>query len=338
MAVVLNNPESFGLAAMTTNAFRHTQFKRSWNSRKSNYLRLVDSLKKPSRNTDRCALTGWRSDLSLFKPTYLRCGFRPRSLRLPILMYHSISDSPEFGVRPYYRVCTSPARFSDHMRNLSESGWQGVTLSQGLEALEGKARMTRRPVVITFDDGFRDFYTEAFPVLRRHSFSATMYLPTAFIGENRLMFKSRECLRIRQEVRELHRQGIQFGSHTVNHPTLIAISWPDIEMELRLSRERIEQELGLDSRTFAYPCASPQADAVFVKAFAAMQLRLGYISGVTTVVGRVRPSDNQLLLKRLPVSGLDDLSLLQAKLEGAYDWLSLLQSASKRIRRIFRSR
>jgi hypothetical protein len=102
---------------------------------------------------------------------------------LPILMYHSISDDPETGVLPYYRVCTSPQRFAEQMHFLKETGWQAVNLSTGLEWLscsgsESRCSTTatrKKVVALTFDDGYRDFYTAAFTVLSKLRFSATMY-------------------------------------------------------------------------------------------------------------------------------------------------------------------
>ncbi len=74
-------------------------------------------------------------------------------------------------------------------------------------------------MVITFDDGFADFYTNAFPLLNRYGFSATVYLPTAYIGKSAREFKGVECLTWDQ-VRALDRAGVEFGSHTVSHPQL----------------------------------------------------------------------------------------------------------------------
>ena len=146
-----------------------------------------------------------------------------RSRSLPILMYHSISDTQEPRVAPYYRTCTSPHRFAEQMHWLKQNGWHGVNLRTGLEWLndpsqassilhqpsssqpppsphwgEGRGEVLpnsfatphsalrtphfTRPVAITFDDGFRDFHTAAFPVLQEFGFSATMYLPTAYLG------------------------------------------------------------------------------------------------------------------------------------------------------------
>jgi peptidoglycan/xylan/chitin deacetylase (PgdA/CDA1 family) len=274
--------------------------------------------------------------LHLFRPLQ-SIGLRSGGSHLPILMYHSISDTPEPGFSPYHKVCTSPRRFAEQMQGLAETGWQGVTLREGLDVLAGKRQIAGRPVAITFDDGFHDFYTAAFPVLKQHGFAATMYLPTAFIGDDRRSFKSRACLNW-SEIRELHRTGIEFGSHTVNHPILYDLSWPEIERELVLSKGPIEQKLGEPVSSFAYPYAFPQEDGPFTKTFMELLRGSGYRNGVTTVVGRAKPDDNPLTLKRLPANDCDDLALFAAKLAGAYDWLAGPQGWSKAARRRLRAR
>ena len=131
---------------------------------------------------------------------------------LPVLMSHSTSAASE-EVTPYYRIATHPAVFAEHMRVLESEGFAGVTLSEGLNAIRcpNLQRSTRQPVALTFDDGYRDFFTAAVPVLERHGFRATMYLPTGFIGDQRRQFKSRECLTW-SEVSALHDAGFEFGS------------------------------------------------------------------------------------------------------------------------------
>jgi len=341
--------------------------------------------------------------------------------RLPVLMYHSISDDPEPNFSPYYKVCTSPQRFAEHMQWLADDGYRGVTLTEGLEWLnEGergreqgggtreqesgsqnseariknptldlcnpcnlwsKIRMgfrvenqesniqnqksepssagakdsgsgvqdlgfgiqgsdnpeskipnpkskIQQPVAITFDDGFRDFHTAAVPAMQRHGFTATMYLPTAFIGDERRSFKGRECLTW-SEVRELHSAGMEFGSHTVNHPMLVELDWPEIERELRESKAMIEQQLGRPSNAFAYPFAFPQANVSFRTRFLAALRTAGYKSCVTTEVGTIKPQDEPLQLKRLPANSCDDAALFVAKLAGAYDWVGRPQKAMK---------
>jgi len=251
---------------------------------------------------------------------------------LPILMYHSVSSDREEGVGPYYRLVTSPQRFAEQMQWLADLGYIGLALEDALPMLLAEKVNGRRPVVITSDDGFRDFHTAAWPVLRQHGFTATVYLPTSFVSRERKLFRDRECLTW-DEVRELRRSGIRFGSHTVNHPKLYEMSWSEIENETRISKERIQQELQEEVTSFAYPYAFPQEDRPFRRTIASLLRERGYRSCVTTVVGRSQATDDPLFLKRLPINSCDDRTLFEAKLEGAYDWLGPAQYAYRRFKR-----
>jgi peptidoglycan/xylan/chitin deacetylase (PgdA/CDA1 family) len=284
-------------------------------------------------------------------------GFRHSTFdpRLPILMYHSVSDDPEPLSSPYYRTVTSPAIFAAQMTLLEEEGYHVVTLREGLAMLsaqaaeakeyeareEGNGHLPFRAaaanlVALTFDDGFRDFLTNAFPVLEQHGFSATVYLPTAFIAEDRAeagdiegrSFKARECL-IWSEVAALSEAGIEFGSHTVHHSKLVNLEWTEIEDELCESKRAIEEHLGASARAFAYPYAFPQTEKRFAKHFCELLTSSGYQSCVTTAIGRARVPVDFLHLPRLPMNGADDPALLTAKLTGSYDWLSIPQVMTK---------
>lgn len=168
-------------------------------------------------------------------------------------------------------------------------------------------------------------------MLEECGFTATVYLPTAFIGGQRRRFRGRECL-CWQEVRELRARGFHFGSHTVHHPQLHGLPWDCIARELAESRAQLEQELQLDVLDFAYPFAFPQQDRDFAPRFMELLQSAGYQSSVTTIIGRARPGDSPLCLRRLPVNGCDDTRFLDAKLVGAYDWLRCAQTAVKRVK------
>jgi peptidoglycan/xylan/chitin deacetylase (PgdA/CDA1 family) len=247
---------------------------------------------------------------------------------IPVLMYHSVSDDPEAGVRPYYRLTTSPRRFLEHMRWLADNGYSAIGLDDAVKTSHSRRSKSRR-VVITFDDGLLDVLENAWPVLESFGFTATVFLPTAFIGETRQRFKGRQCLTW-SEVRALSGQGVCFGSHTVTHPVLHGLAWCDLRNELRESRHRIEAALSRSVTAFAYPYAFPQEDHSFVSRFCRELHEQGYTTGVTTSIGRFDMGDDPLRIRRLPLNECDDISFFRAKLAGAYDWVGLAQSVWKR--------
>jgi peptidoglycan/xylan/chitin deacetylase (PgdA/CDA1 family) len=249
-------------------------------------------------------------------------------LCLPILMYHSVSDEDESRSHAYFRTCTSPDLFAEQMACLSSKGYSPCGLAQALDNLRAGNRAAIKPVVITFDDGYADFYREAFPVLHRYGFSATVFLPTAYIGDSPTPFKGRDCLTWR-EVKELSNHGIVFGSHTVTHPQLRELGAAAINEEIVSSKRTIEERIGHAVDSFSYPFAFPQNDAPFRSMLRDSLRSAGYENGVCTIVGRGSRDSDPFFLERLPVNSSDDARLFQAKLAGAYDWIATPQRLVK---------
>jgi peptidoglycan/xylan/chitin deacetylase (PgdA/CDA1 family) len=279
----------------------------------------------------------WRSDaiatLYFFRPlrAVLSSTAPVRAEGVPILMYHSVAEGGTDARHPYFQTSTRPAVFQQHMEILRDNGFSTVTLAEATEALK-TGRKTVRPVVITFDDGYRDFLKNAFPILNRYGFSATVFLPTAFIGERTVRFKGLECLTW-DEVSDLHSAGIQFGSHTVTHPQLHDVTDGELETELRDSKKTIEERLGTRVTSFAYPYAFPETDSFFTSRLRSVLEEAGYQDGVCTGIGIAGAKDGQFFMKRLPVNSFDDPTLFQAKLQGHYNWLHTLQYVAKLRRR-----
>jgi peptidoglycan/xylan/chitin deacetylase (PgdA/CDA1 family) len=265
-----------------------------------------------------------------------RLGVAGGNLRLPILMYHSLSDNPENDVPAYYKTSTDPLIFRQQMRFLAAEGYKTMDLMQVIERLQNDWPFPEKTVAITFDDGLKDFYVHGFPVLKELGFEATVFLPTAFIGDDRRSFKNSECLTW-SEVREMSQAGVAFGSHTINHPQLKELPRHEVERELAGSKARIEQELGKSMSLFSYPYAFPQENRSFARDFRQLLIQTGYACCVTTELGRVRAGDDPYRLKRLPANSLDDPALFRAKLEGGYDWLAVPQALLKKFKRHFRA-
>ena len=242
-----------------------------------------------------------------------------REPRVPILMYHSVSNNLFGKSHPYYQINTSPKVFEQQMRALKDAGYRTVDPADCVgEVL--RRQVDRKIVSITFDDGYRDFYTDAFPVLRKFGFTATIYLATSRIKNSAEVFEGAQYLSWR-EVREMHSAGIRFGSHTVTHPDMRSLSPEQIDYELGCSKETMENQLGEQITSFAYPYAFPEEDKNFVRYLRDSLENQGYENGVTTILGRATPECDPFFLPRLPANSWDDSIFFRTKLEGGYDWL-----------------
>jgi peptidoglycan/xylan/chitin deacetylase (PgdA/CDA1 family) len=261
-----------------------------------------------------------------------RARFWDRGLRVPILTYHSILNIPEHGVAPAARTATDPFVFRQQMRFLITAGCNPADLTQLIAWLRDGVRPPDKTVVLTFDHGLRDFYTNAFPVLQEHSFPATVFLPTEYIGVGRNWFNKRECLTW-PEVRELRAAGIRFGSQTVSHPYLADLSRIDVMRELALSKAEIERVLGEPVTALAYPHDFPRENSAFAPEFRDLAIKAGYSCCVTNDLGRVKPGDDVYRLKRMPINTLDTEPLFDAKLEGGYDWHAWPRSILRNLKR-----
>jgi peptidoglycan/xylan/chitin deacetylase (PgdA/CDA1 family) len=250
---------------------------------------------------------------------------------IPILMYHSISDEPESG-HPYFWINTSRKRFAEQLQLLKDNDYTVISLPEAVDILETsqeRKHSSPRYVALTFDDGYYDFVMYAWPILAKHGFTATMFVPTNFIGDSRMRFNGRESLTW-SELRELRGQGISFGSHTMSHPKLYGLPWKTIRHELLNSRLRLEDELQAPASCFSYPYAFPQENQSFVARFREELIGQGYRIAVTTAIGVAKQGSDPLCLKRLPINEGDDERFLSAKLAGDYDWLYGAQCLSRR--------
>ena len=250
--------------------------------------------------------------------------------RIPILMYHGIR-SETWARYSYFETNTAPARFAEHLRLLRDNGYITLTLGAAVNAL-AKGSIDGRQVVLTFDDGYRDFYSEAFPVLRKYGFVATVFVITGATGAHRKQFKQHDCLTW-DEIRELHAYGISIGSHTVTHCELRSLGPSELDYEITKSKDDIEKAISTPVQSFSYPYAFPEQDRGFRDRLRDLLKQRGYRYGVSTILGTSRPGADPFCLPRLPVNSWDDADLFRAKLEGAYDWLRFPQRMYKTVKR-----
>jgi len=249
---------------------------------------------------------------------------RHDEVRIPILMYHSISDKEDKRFHPYFQTNTSPEVFRKHMHFLYRNQYKVVGIADAVEFLSNAKNVPNKLVVLTFDDGYRDFYMHAFPILNKYGFLATVFLPTAYIHTSRKMFIGRECLNW-QEIKQLQENGVRFGSHTVNHVKLSSLTIKEIKYEIRHSKETIENNIGFSLESFSYPFAFPEENTRFTDLLRVLLYKYGYNCGVTTIIGTNSKKDDNFFLKRIPINSNDDISFFKSKIESGYDWVKIFQ-------------
>jgi peptidoglycan/xylan/chitin deacetylase (PgdA/CDA1 family) len=191
-----------------------------------------------------------------------------------------------------------------------------VDLDTLLDCRAGIARLRGRPVVITFDDGYRDCINYAVPVLRQYGFTAVFYLVAGLMGQPSRWLRPIKGFELDLidwgTARELAEAGYQIGSHTSSHPHLADLSPEACEAELCQSRQILQQHLHRPVRHLAFPFGS------FDESVRALAARAGYRSACTTEIGLSTRLDDPLALHRVPVTGYDSLADFAWRLVTAY--------------------
>jgi peptidoglycan/xylan/chitin deacetylase (PgdA/CDA1 family) len=223
-------------------------------------------------------------------------------------MYHSISANNND------RLAVAPERFAAEMKLLAEQKFQVVSLAEACRRLSAHENLSRT-IVLTFDDGHRNFLTAAAPVLKQHDFRATLFVVTGRLGDTTRWSSSDKTsvLLSRDELCELKSQGFDLGSHTVTHADLRALDDASLEKELTESRAAIV-EMGETFIPFAYP------GGTFTRRERRAVERAGYNCGVI-VGGRWGngPETDLFLLKREPMLASDSLDWFKKRVNGFYE-------------------
>ena len=166
---------------------------------------------------------------------------------VPILVYHSIGDLPRDGTMHW---TVSPGDFDEQMALIGELGRSTLTVEQYAAALRGEASLPPDPVLVTFDDGYDDLATTALAVLERYGIVATAFVVSGWVGARAA--DGGPVLDWAQ-LRELRARGIQIGSHGHTHRALDCLPRAEVEREVRSSKRLLEDGLGEEVASFAYP-------------------------------------------------------------------------------------
>jgi peptidoglycan/xylan/chitin deacetylase (PgdA/CDA1 family)/glycosyltransferase involved in cell wall biosynthesis len=192
---------------------------------------------------------------TVYERAYARA-HSPRSI--PVLMYHRITGNQASGSA--HGIWVTADQFTTQLHSLRSRGFETITFRDYDRFLLGQGRLPRRPVILTFDDGYEDNYTIAFPLLRSSGCRAVIFAVTD--KKRRMNFWDTDeptaTLLSSGHLQELDRSGMEIGSHTVTHPRLTQISEAVIRRELSESKDSLQQILGSEVISFAYPYGAVQ--------------------------------------------------------------------------------
>jgi peptidoglycan/xylan/chitin deacetylase (PgdA/CDA1 family) len=212
-----------------------------------------------------------------------------RTRVVPILMYHRINVVDASTPEITRRLTVHPDIFRRQMKWLKRHGYRTLTQRRLFDGLMCGRRLGRKPILITFDDGYRDAYSNASPVLARLEMRATAYVITGRISGSDPSFLTWP------QLRRLERRGVEIGSHTVSHRPLTTLSDSQASAELVRSRRVLERRLGHRVPWLAYPIGSYDAR------IARLARRAGYRLAVTTEYGALQSARRPLALPRLRI-------------------------------------
>ncbi len=219
---------------------------------------------------------------------------------MPILMYHRVDTALSAHDPITVSLTVMAPTFEAQLRLLSDAGYRSMSLEDLWAALVEHAPVPARRVVLTFDDGYADNYTVAFPLLRRYGFGAAFFVVTSTIGTPGHMTAA--------QLREMARSGMEIESHGQHHLDFTRFSLPVARGELTRSREIIARWTGRPVTFFAYPAGR------FSPALERLLGEVGYRGALTEVPGVVTPGSMPFALERVRVAHDDSSGVLARKL------------------------
>jgi peptidoglycan/xylan/chitin deacetylase (PgdA/CDA1 family) len=231
------------------------------------------------------------------------------TVKTPILMYHHVSAKPTTNSLDFGLTVTTPD-FAAQMNYLAQLDYHPIKLTDIFDNLYYGMALPRQPIVISFDDGYEDNYTDAFPILQQHHFVAEINIITGMIGHSYLTWN---------QIRQMAADGFEIGSHTIHHISLASVSEQTAEQELSESKATLQQQLNRPIQFFCYPAGEPfhhgtVARQQFITTLLAQD---GYVGALLDpgAESAVQNPQYPYELPRIRVAGGEALSLFINKLD-----------------------
>ncbi len=252
-----------------------------------------------------------------------------RKRELPVIMYHRVvKDDSEKGIHGTY---VDVARFREQLQYLKDHGYTTVTFDDLRQGNYRKRFDHEHPkwVILTFDDGYVDNYTTAFPLLKEFGFKAVIFLLShrdynAWDADDPVRPEKKLPLMTKEMVDEMAAYGIEFGAHTMTHPRLSQLQPEQAREEIMTSKATLEQKYGRPFKTFAYPYGDLNEE------IKAMVKAAGFDFAVATDSGDVVFDADLLQIRRIAIFPKNSMHTFKRKASGSYNFIKLRREARQR--------
>lgn len=220
-----------------------------------------------------------------------------KSLKVPILLYHYVEYVKDPGDTIRKSLNIMPNIFDQQVKTLKDEGFTFMTTKELADVLDDQVSLPVKPVILTFDDGYRDFYTDVFPVLKKYQAKAVVYVVPNFLDKpNNLTTWM---------LSEIVQSGlVEIGAHTMNHSVLTGLPLQDVKYEVEESKNYLEKILRMEIVSFAYPNGSFDNQVIDVVH------KAGFKSAVSTISGIFAQDINRFFLYRIRPGVKVGLSLI----------------------------
>lgn len=213
-----------------------------------------------------------------------------RQIRIPILMYHYIGNNPDPADVARDNLSVAPDKFDEQMGYLSKSGYSPIILDTMVAGLGKQITLPEKPIVLTFDDGYIDFYFNAFPILQKYSFKSVVFLPTGLVGKKSYLTWDM--------ISKMHSSGlVSFQAHSVNHAHLTSISHESLISEVGESKKTLQEKLSVPVNFIAYPYGASNGDVISAVKGS------GYIGALGTWTSSIQSEGTIYNMPRIKIAG-----------------------------------
>jgi peptidoglycan/xylan/chitin deacetylase (PgdA/CDA1 family) len=212
------------------------------------------------------------------------------AVHVPIIYYHYIGKNPNPADKLRDHLSIDPELFDEQMAYLKSAGYNPIDFDTLYAALKDQATLPPKPIILTFDDGYIDFYVNAFPILRKYNLHATEFIPTGLVDTAYYLHWD--------QIKEMDQTGlISFQAHSVTHVSLPTLSGEDLRGQLVASKNKLEAELGKPVNFMAYPYGTSNANT-----WAAVRAA-GYFGATGTWGGRTESEGDLYDMPRNNIPG-----------------------------------